>query len=185
MWKTLGPQRDFQFSSLLLLWCLRDRSPFCRLLQPHDQRATATVPFSGPARPADSPNPLVLAQPPSLSPPSAAPLLWRAHLFWNHLTLSFWGFYICSCFLFKKTLHIKRASGITQNRNVSFCVILYFKRQISGRKAPVEVKMLERTLCQWSELSLYRRKHGRIFVWPGVGEGLLKQNFESTNSKTK
>lgn len=80
---------------------------------------------------------------PFLSP--ANPSLCGPRLFQNHLPCTFWGFCICFCsFLFKKTLHFKTASGITQNRNVPFQMLRHLRGHcVSGKNLTLREKRQE------------------------------------------
>ena len=82
-------------------------------------------------------------------------------------------------FLFKKTLHFNTASGITQNSNVSFCAVFYFRRQIIRRTVPCKGQ------GTWEDLGwVVRTSHeGRKGCNQAVGEGLLIS--KSKNSKAK
>lgn len=116
------------------LQSFREKFVFHHCLQPCSQQGNATMTFKRPTMISESPNPHTLAPQPSLSCPRAHSPLWGSCLFWNHLPCTFWGICICFCpFLFKKALHFNTASGMTQNRNVSFCEILFFKKTNKGK----------------------------------------------------
>ena len=80
---------------------------------------------------------------------------------------------------FKKTLYFNTASGITQNSNVSFCAVFYFRRQIRERTVPCKGQGTWEDLG-WVVRTSHERRKGR-----GISVQPQERGKDFLNLKTK